>query len=70
MGNIGLPKIIITRAWYIWLERRQSTHGQNIQTPHRSVVSIGVLAKKNWRAKKKPIEKESWSCPLEGCFKI
>jgi hypothetical protein len=28
MGDIGLPEIILMGAWYIWWERRQSTHGE------------------------------------------
>jgi hypothetical protein len=59
MGDIGFPEIILMGAWYIWWERRQSTHGENIQKPHRRATSIGVLATNYWRAKKKPIDKKS-----------
>jgi hypothetical protein len=33
LGGIGLPEIILTGAWYIWWERRQHVHGENVQTP-------------------------------------
>lgn len=33
LKNIGLAKLFLTGAWYIWWERRQLIHGENIQTP-------------------------------------
>jgi hypothetical protein len=72
MGGIGYPEIILTGAWYIWWERRQSTHGENVQTPVRSAMSIRVLVTNYWRAKDKTIEKkiDSWSCPPDGFLNI
>jgi hypothetical protein len=32
-------KLILTRAWYIWWERRQFTHGEDIQPVYRSAMS-------------------------------
>jgi hypothetical protein len=70
--DVGLPELILTGAWYIWWERRQFTHGESLQSVHRSAMSIGVLAMNYWRAKKNPVDrkKESWSCPSEGVIKI
>jgi ribonuclease HI len=70
--NVGLPKLILTGAWYIWWERRQFTHGERLQPIHRSAMSIGVLAMNYWRLKRKTIDrkKEAWSNPPEGVIKI
>jgi hypothetical protein len=54
--EIGLPKLILTGAWYIWWERRQFTHGEKLQSIQRSAMLIGVLAANYWRVKKKPID--------------
>uniref|UniRef100_A0ACD5UC07 Uncharacterized protein n=1 Tax=Avena sativa TaxID=4498 RepID=A0ACD5UC07_AVESA len=57
---------------YIWWERRQFTHGEDLQVTHRSAMSIGVLAQNYWRARKKPMmrSKEAWTRPPEGVIKI
>jgi hypothetical protein len=55
LKGIGVAKIILTGAWYLWWERRQFTHGEQLQPVHRSAMSIGVLATNYWRAKKKTI---------------
>jgi hypothetical protein len=43
--GIGLAELILTGGWYLWWERRQLTHGENIQPPSRSGLAIVSLAK-------------------------
>lgn len=34
--EIGLAELILTGGWYLWWERRQVMHGENIQPTSRS----------------------------------
>ena len=72
LGGVGLAEIILMGAWYIWWERRQIVHGEEVQTPQRSALSIGALAKNYWRSRKHLIKRKtaSWKCPSEGEVKI
>jgi hypothetical protein len=72
LKGVGVAEIILTCAWYLWWERHQFTHGEQLQPMHRSAMSIGVLATNYWRAKKKKFQskKEVWVCPNEGSIKI
>jgi hypothetical protein len=67
IDNVGFAELVRIAGWYIWWERRQKVHGENIQTPLRSAMSIMVLAK-NYTALKKPDAKqrEGWKKLLEG----
>jgi hypothetical protein len=56
LGGIGLPEIILTGAWYIWWERCKCVHGEEVQIPESSALSIGALASNYWRACKNPIQ--------------
>jgi hypothetical protein len=64
---MGLAELVLTAGWYIWWERRQKVHGESIQFPNRSALSIIVLARNYMLAKKKPHAKpeEGWCKPLE-----
>jgi ribonuclease HI len=68
MDNVGFAELVLIAGWYIWWERRQKVHGENIQTPLRSAMSIMVLAKNYMNVLKKPDAKqrEGWKKPLEG----
>jgi hypothetical protein len=35
LGGIGFAEILLTGAWYIWWERRQFMHGENLQLTHK-----------------------------------
>ena len=72
LGGIGIPELILTGAWYMWWERNQVTHGEEIQNSQRSAMSIGALATNYWRARKHPVMKkaEAWTCPPENMAKI
>jgi hypothetical protein len=52
--DIGFSKLVLTAGWYIWWERRQKMHGENVQTPFRSALSIIVLSQNYMIAKNKP----------------
>lgn len=43
LDNVGFPELLVTAGWYIWWERRQLCHGEKIQRPHRSALSIAAL---------------------------
>jgi hypothetical protein len=53
LKGVGLAETILTGAWYLWWERSQFTHGENLHPMHRSAMSIGVLATNYSRAIKK-----------------
>jgi hypothetical protein len=47
--DVGLAELVLTAGWYIWWERRQYVHGEVIQRPSRSAMSIAALTK-NYKA--------------------
>jgi ribonuclease HI len=72
LEDIGFAELVLTAGWYIWWERRQKVHGENVQTPSRSSMSIVAMATYYMRASKKPQvkQKEGWKRPLEGKLMI
>ena len=45
MLGVGLAELILTGGWYLWWERRQFTHGESVQRPAKSGLSIATLTK-------------------------
>ena len=43
--GVGFSELILTGGWYLWWERRQLVHGENIQRPSKSGLSIATLTK-------------------------
>ena len=58
--DVGLPEIILTGGWYIWWERRQFVHGENIQRSSRSALSIAALTRNYKLAFKKGAKRCIW----------
>jgi hypothetical protein len=54
MDNVGFAELVLCAGWYIWWERRQKVHNEEIQTPFRSATSIVVITKNYMMAAKKP----------------
>jgi hypothetical protein len=48
IDNVGSAELILIAGWFIWWERRKKVHGEDVQTPFRSAMSIRVLAKIIW----------------------
>ncbi len=66
-NNIGLADIILTGCWYIWWQRRQSVHGEEIQSPPRSALSIVAITTNYKLVSKKTTEiNKRWRKPPEG----
>ena len=62
--EIGLAELILTGGWYLWWERRQLTHGENIQLPSGSGLAIVSLAKNYKLAAKKGAKlRQGWIKP-------
>jgi hypothetical protein len=59
-------------VYLVGAERRQYVHGENVQTPQRSALSIGALVTNYLGARKNPIQRklEAWTCPHEGEVKM
>jgi ribonuclease HI len=72
MDNVGFSELVLCAGWYIWWERRQKVHNEEIQTPFRSATSIVLITKNYMMAAKKPQRRKevTWSKPLEGMLKI
>jgi hypothetical protein len=65
--ELGLAELILTRGWFLWWERRQLTHGQTVQPPSRSGLSIVSLTKNYKMAGKKGAKlRKGWRKPAEG----
>ena len=43
--DVGLAELILTGGWFLWWERRQIVHGESVQRPARSGLSIVSLTK-------------------------
>ena len=69
--GVGLTELILTRGWYIWWERRQHVHGENIHRPSRSALSIAALTRNNKLAMKKEAKvRKGWQKPPEGTIMV
>jgi hypothetical protein len=65
--EVGFTELTLTVGWYIWWERRQIVHGETVQKPSRTAMSILVLTK-NYKVvgKKGSKLKQGWKKPPEG----
>ncbi|EEC81099.1 hypothetical protein OsI_23948 [Oryza sativa Indica Group] len=72
LNAIGMAELILTGAWYIWWERRQLVHGERIQNPARSAMSIATLTTNYMLSNKKGKTKiqNAWKKPPEGMLMI
>ena len=63
---------ILVGIWYIWWERRHHVHGEDVQAPVRSALSIAALTANYVKAMKKgsAMRMHGWSKPLEGFVKL
>ena len=43
--DVGLAELILTGGWFLWWKRRQKVHGESVQRPARSGLSIVSLTK-------------------------
>ena len=69
--KIGWTELILTRCWYIWWQRRQLVHGEDIQNPSRSAMSIAAITTNYFTAAKKvAVINQGWRKPLEGYLMI
>jgi len=41
--DVGLAELILTGGWFSWWERRPIVHGESVQRPARSGLSIVSL---------------------------
>lgn len=71
MNYVGFAELVLTGGWYIWWGRRQLVHGENIQSPARSALSIATLTSNYMRSRKKTARRnEVWKRPPEGKLMI
>jgi ribonuclease HI len=71
MEGLGLAELIFTGGWYLWWERRQLVHGEEVQSFPRSAISIVALTMNYFNATKKGIPiGERWKKPPEGLLKL
>ena len=72
LPEVSAQTLILVGIWYIWWERRQLVHGEEVQSPARSALSISALAANYTHARKKEtwVNKERWIKPMEGCVKL
>ena len=67
LNQVGLAELIPTGGWYIWWERRKFVHGEAIQQPMQSALSIASLMTNYKTAMKKSIkQRKEWKRPPEG----
>lgn len=71
LNNVGFAELILTGCWYIWWERRSYVHGESVQNPGRSAMSIGALTSNYMRAFDKVVSiRKGWMKPPEGKLMI
>lgn len=70
--EVGLAELVLTTGWYFWWGRRQHTHGESVQRPSRSAMSmIAALAKNYKEAMKKSSHiRQGWKKPPEGKVRV
>jgi len=69
--SVGFSELILTGGWYLRWERRQLVHGENIQRPSRSGLSIATLTKNYKMATIKGTkERQGWHKPSEKFVKV
>lgn len=51
--KLGWAELILTGCWYIWWQRRQLVHGEEVQSPPRSALSIAAITTNYFVAAKK-----------------
>ena len=67
LNNVGLVELVLTAGWYIWWERRKFVHGESIQTPFISAMSIAVLTTNYMMSLRKTSNiRQGWKKPPEG----
>ena len=64
--EMGLKELIATTCWYIWWERRQVTHDENITKPARSAQSIAAVTLNYYKSAKAQVgvRRHGWEKPL------
>lgn len=67
VGLFGWKGLVAVTSWYVWWERRQATHGEQIQTHVRSTQLILALCLNYIRSKKSKhgISRPKWKKPPE-----
>jgi ribonuclease HI len=70
LKGVRFAELILTAGWYFWWERRQLVHGEKIQTPARSAISIAALTMNYCNVKKASVVKDGWKKPPEGYLKL
>ncbi|KAG2540904.1 hypothetical protein PVAP13_9NG588514 [Panicum virgatum] len=69
--KVGRAELIITGCWYIWWQRRQLVHGEEIENPSRSAMSITAVTSNYYVASKKGVViNQGWRKPSEGYMMI
>jgi len=69
--SVGFSELILTGGWYLWWERSQLVHGENIQQPSKSGLSIATLTKNYKMATIKGTkERQGWQKPPEKFVKV
>ena len=69
--KVGRAELIITGCWYIWWQRRQLVHGEEIENPSRSAMSITAVTSNYYVASKKgAVINQGWRKPSEGYLMI
>ena len=66
LNQVGLAELFLTGGWYVWWERRKQVHGDTVQNPAKSAMSIATLTTNYMKAEKKNIKiKTQWKRPPE-----
>jgi ribonuclease HI len=69
--ELGRAELILTGCWYIWCQRRQLVHGEKIQNPSRSAMSIAAITTNYFIASKKgAVINQGWRKPSRGYLMI
>jgi len=66
--TFGRAELILTGCWYIWWQRRQRAHGEDIQNYPRSALSIAAITTNYSVASDKgAVINQAWKKPSERC---
>jgi hypothetical protein len=72
LGQSKLPELVGIICWYMWWERRQATHGEELKEVAQTAIAIGAPYSNSVpvHSPKQKMRKVGWTKPLHNFVKL